>query len=69
MRILTAAECRAEILKFPAELQGMAATVAYSLWDEGLSCGLIGAARATNPMRSLLPPPAEQAAKSKSKAR
>lgn len=69
MRILTAAEARAEIAKLPFELRGIVATIAFSMWDEGVSAGLVNTARGLNPMRTLLPPPPEQAAKPKGKAR
>ena len=69
MRILTAAEARTEIGKLPVELRGTVATIAYSMWDEGVSAGLVNTARGLNPMRSLLPPPSEQAASPKGKAR
>ena len=62
MKPITAAEARAKIAKFPPELRPDAELIAYSMFDEGQTAGLVGAARATNPFAP--PPP-----KPKGKAR
>jgi len=51
---ITAAEARAKIAKFPPELRADAELIAFSMFDEGQTSGLVGASRASNP---LAPPP------------
>jgi hypothetical protein len=60
---LTAAEVRNEVSRLPEQFREQALHLLASAWDEGLSAGLVRAARSTNPF---LPKPA---LKTKGKAR
>jgi len=57
MKPLTAAEVRAWIASLPPELQPGAHAVAFSLIDIGITMGLAGAARASNPFAPAPPKP------------
>jgi len=46
---ISAAEARAKIAKFPPELRAGVELIAFSMCDEGISLGLVGAARNQNP--------------------
>jgi hypothetical protein len=61
---LTAAEVRAEVERLPAEFRVSALNLLASAFDEGMTAGLVGAARNKNPF---LPPPLPP--KTKGKAR
>lgn len=58
MKPLTAAEVRNEVSRLPEQFRKQALLLLASAWDEGLSAGLVGAARNTNPF---LPKPAGKA--------
>lgn len=60
---LSAVEIRAELARLPEEYRTSALLLLFSAYDAGISAGLAGAARNTNPF---LPP---QAPKAKGKAR
>jgi hypothetical protein len=62
MKPLIASEVRAEVSRLPEQYREQALRLLASAWDEGVSAGLVGAARATNPFAP--PPP-----KPKGKAR
>jgi len=49
MKPLTAAEVRAEVSRLPEQFRESALMLLASAWDEGVSAGLMGAARAENP--------------------
>jgi len=65
MKPLTAAEVRAWIATLNAEQRPAANHACASMYDEGISAGLLGRARATNPFL----PSAAAPVKSKGKAR
>lgn len=49
LRPLTAPEVRAEVARLPEQYREQALRLLASAWDEGLSAGLVNAARSRNP--------------------